>query len=159
MRVKQTKEERFKNKITHYLSTLNSSYGKTEENRCLCISFHLKLCKWSCMTFYGLRTFPLNRVELHCSYHTVLLNKILLNQTRWTFPFPLYNNTPSILELILQLQKWTNITKSDTVYHSIPFSISSSLNSYDYNLLGYDAAWPWEPCSSRLLVLVVPKHR
>jgi hypothetical protein len=60
---------------TDYLSTLHCSYCKTEESRLFCISLHFELCKWCRMTFYGLRAFPLHWIQLHSSYHTILLNK------------------------------------------------------------------------------------
>lgn len=58
-----------------YLASCRTPHSKTEEGRRFGISLYFEFCKSCCMAFYRLGDFSVNRVQLHCTNHPILLEK------------------------------------------------------------------------------------
>lgn len=58
-----------------YLAPCGTPHSKTEEGRRFGISLYFEFCKSCCMALYRLGDFSINRVQLHCTNHTILLEK------------------------------------------------------------------------------------
>lgn len=58
-----------------HLSSSLASDGEAEQSRLLCVPLHLELGKAGSMALNGLRNLSVDRVQLHGSHHTILLEK------------------------------------------------------------------------------------
>lgn len=56
-----------------YLASCRTPHSKTKEGRRFGISLYFEFCKSCCMAFYRLGDFSINRIQLHCTNHTILL--------------------------------------------------------------------------------------
>lgn len=63
------------NRCKLYLASCRTPHSKTKEGGRFGISIYFEFCKSCCMALYRLGDFSINRVELHCTNHAILLEE------------------------------------------------------------------------------------